>query len=147
MMSFWKNNPAAYFGFLGRNLKQRYEEYLAPYGLTGSLYFYLLYIDQHVDSSLADVSHKLMVDKAYVSRVISQLEKQGYISRQRNPKDSRAYLLSSTESGKKILMQMEELFLHWNEDLKSGLSEDEYDTMVRLLAKAYNIKSGRATVV
>lgn len=141
MEKFWKNNPALYIGYLGRNLKQCYETCLEPYGLTGSLYFYLLYVDGKDGCSLTDLARQLHVDKAYVSRTIKQLEAHGYIVRKRNPEDSRAFLLASTESGKEILKQMEGLFTRWNEDLQKAFSEEEYRTLQSLLTRAYAVKS------
>ncbi|MDD3253607.1 MAG: MarR family transcriptional regulator [Lachnospiraceae bacterium] len=143
MEPFWNNNPALYIGYLARNLKQSYETALEPYGLTGSLYFYLLYVDGKGGCSLADLSRQLHVDKAYVTRTIRQLETSGYILRRRNPDDNRAFLLETTDSGKEILDMMKQLFEQWNMDLKTQFSEEEYQMLQTLLTKAFSVKSHR----
>jgi MarR family transcriptional regulator, 2-MHQ and catechol-resistance regulon repressor len=52
--------------------------------------------------TLNELASELYLDKSTASRVVSTLERKGYITRQTHPQDRRAILIDLTSSGKKL---------------------------------------------
>lgn len=82
---------------------------LADLGITQVQYALLAttsYLSEGSHSpSQQDLSQHTGMDKMMVSEVIRTLEKKGWIERQPNPQDGRAFCLSMTSEGKKLLKQ------------------------------------------
>ena len=58
-------------------------------------------------SSLNAVAESLFLDKSTASRVVSALERKGYVSRRQDPDDGRAVLLEITETGLALYRRIE----------------------------------------
>lgn len=70
-----------------------------------------------------------------VAELLEKLERDGYISRQRDTEDRRRTLVSITDSGREAIEQTHDLRTRFAEDLFSGLTEDEIATMLSITQK------------
>lgn len=52
--------------------------------------------------SVAEISRRARVDKAWISRLVRELEDKGLVARSPDPADSRAMLVSLTDAGRKL---------------------------------------------
>ncbi|MDD1730001.1 MAG: MarR family transcriptional regulator [Methanospirillum sp.] len=92
----------------------------------GSGQFYLLMPlfaqDGINQESLAQI---IKVDKATVTRAIQKLVDEGYVFRQRDEEDRRAYRVFLTAKARVIEPEIRKIALGWEEILLSGLDADQ----------------------
>lgn len=68
----------------------------------------LIEIGEHESVTARDIARLLSVDKGYLSRIISQFEKQGLVTKIASKKDARLRMLSLTETGRKRVAELSE---------------------------------------
>ena len=81
---------------------------------------------------LAEIVFK---DSASVTRIIELLVKAKYLDRKANPKDRRKFDLKITQSGMKILEDVQNLVLENRKTALDGVSEKELQTLHKVLSK------------
>ncbi|MFL6071687.1 MAG: MarR family winged helix-turn-helix transcriptional regulator [Actinomycetes bacterium] len=81
-------------------------------------------------SELADRS---LLDLSTVSRHLSALESDGYITRTADPADGRAHLLAVTKSGQKLVRQARAQRLAMLADALKGWSDADRSDLIRLI--------------
>jgi len=109
---------------------------LEAYGV-GSGQFEFLLILYHKDGvSQETLSKILKVSKAKSTRAIQSLEKEGYVYRQRDESDLRAYRVYLTEKGKEMRDIILEKLISFMDILLSGFTLEEREIFRLLLHKA-----------
>ena len=91
---------------------------------------YLFYICRHPGVSQDALCRALYVNKSSVTRHITHLEGEGFITRAPSPTDRRVLLVSPTEKAMNILAA------EWNAVLTAGFSEEEQVCFAALLERA-----------
>ena len=81
------------------------------------------------------LSEYLKIDKASIAKAVQRLVKEGYLSRETDDNDKRAYRVYLTKKAWDIETTLFEVISKWENVLSSGLSETEQDTFLRLLRK------------
>lgn len=112
-----------------------FQKNLKPFGLGPGQQAYLLALSPGEHIIQDELATRLKVDKANVTRAIKGLEQLGYIDRQIPPLDKRSKLISLSSEGLKVRVQLETLASDWVSSLKSVLTQEEWETTVRSLAK------------
>ncbi|MBR2861630.1 MAG: MarR family transcriptional regulator [Clostridia bacterium] len=82
-----------------------------------------------------DLAEFFDISSAAVARSCKALEKQGYISRSADEKDSRANCLTVTEAGVEILEKTKSLVFKVDEKMFAGFSEEEFGQFFSCLEK------------
>jgi DNA-binding MarR family transcriptional regulator len=77
------------------------------------------------------------VDRSTIVTVIDKLESRGLVERRGSTRDPRAYCLHVTRSGRLAIRRMETLVRRHEEEVASGLTAAERETLMRLLARLY----------
>jgi len=80
---------------------------------------------------------RLGVDKATTARAVAKLVKEGYVNRERDEADNRAYKLYLTKKGQKIIPHLLSVLHELTEILSTGLTEQEKSAVIRLLELMY----------
>jgi DNA-binding MarR family transcriptional regulator len=95
-------------GLLFRSLKGMHAAVLAEAGLRVELpaAAVLLTLQERGQVRLSAVAETLAVDLSSVSRQVAALERDGWVSRRRDPDDSRAVLLELTPAGRDVLARL-----------------------------------------
>lgn len=111
---------------------------LKPFGLNMYQAMSLLYIAQY--GNLRDVNQRsieryLYLSNPGVSKIVSFLEKEGYVLRESDPKDSRSYLLRATDKGMEFAEELNVVLMEADREILSPLTEEEQETLLNLLAK------------
>ena len=114
-------------GLLARSLKGLHHAVQADLGMRVELPASALLAALHERgelrlSSLAEVLH---LDLSSVSRQATALEREGWVSRTRDPADSRAALLSLTDRGQEVLDQLRSGRARYLRERLAGWSDDE----------------------
>lgn len=87
-------------------LQQRFDAVAAAHGLTRQQATLLGLLEQpHPMSALADILH---CDASNVTGLVSRLERQGLVTRERHDKDRRVTLVSATKAGRDLYSEFED---------------------------------------
>lgn len=108
---------------------------LKPYKLSSGTYPYLLALYYKEGINQNQISRELNVNKAMSARAVKQLIDLGYLTKQEDNMDSRAYKLCLTEKGKNIIPIVKEKLNEWNIKITKGFSEDDKKFVLNLLGK------------
>ncbi len=82
-----------------------------------------------------ELALKTTTDPAALSRIISSLEKKGFLKRKNMKEDRRSWSLECTASGKTIAEQVNTIYEEIDDLLKESLSQKEQGEFVHLLRK------------
>jgi DNA-binding MarR family transcriptional regulator len=85
--------------------------------------------------TLGELSQRMMVSNGNVTGLVDRLVEQGLISRRPSPRDRRVQIVSFTAQGRKFFRAMARENGDWIGEIFAGLSSDEIETLMHLLAK------------
>lgn len=107
---------------------------LRPYDL-GSTQWYVLWHLVH-DGPLAqrDLLIRLQVEKPTLSGVVSALVRKGFVEQATDPSDQRQKLLSITQAGKAVWIELPDPIDLILKTAFEGVSEDDLGTVARVLS-------------
>lgn len=118
---------------------------LTPYNLGGGSYIFLIYIYENPGITQTELSARLLIDRATVSKMLAHLERQGLIRRSPNPEDGRAILLEITPEGTEISHRLFEITADYRSMALDGIATQEYEFTVSVLERVLaNIQNGLA---
>ena len=113
-----------------RLIMRLYLPLLEPLGITYTQYITLLVLWEKDDIPVKTIGERLYLDTGTLSPVLKKLEKQGLISRRRDPDDERSVLIHLTAQGRLLKPQAS----HIPEAVKASIRlTDEESKMVRHL--------------
>jgi len=112
-----------------------FKERMAELGLSQSHHSVLLTLYRCEGVSQEQLSRKLNVDKATITRSIKKLTHDGFIRREQDEHDKRVYRLFLTEKSNTIKPDIEAMFREWNDIITEGLTTEEFDEAFRLMEK------------
>ncbi len=93
----------------------------------------LMYIITHENVTQHQINEYFLLDKGSTSNLISNLEKNGFITRSLVAKDRRSYILDITEKTRLLIPDLEEILRGWTGILTDGFEEKEKEESFRLL--------------
>ena len=96
---------------------------------------YLHYILDHDGCSQHDITNMRFNSPATVSEILSYLEKQGLIVRERSEADRRKVCLHLSDSGRDLTMRLREQYYTFFQTCMTGFSEEEQNELFRLVEK------------
>ena len=112
-----------------RRLRDAFEVTLPRFDLMAQLY------RAPKAMTLGELSQRMMVSNGNVTGLVDRMVEQGLVSRRPSPKDRRAQLVSLTAQGRRFFAAMARCNGDWIGEIFAGLSSDEIETLMRLLAK------------
>ena len=113
----------------------RTNRHLADHGLTTSQFGVLEALHHLGTLSQIDVARKLLLSTANITTVMQNLEKVGYIRRERDPRDQRVVRASITEAGQALVEKIMPAHVETIVADMSGLTPDEQETLAALCRK------------
>ncbi|WP_044419081.1 MarR family winged helix-turn-helix transcriptional regulator [Halarcobacter anaerophilus] len=116
-------------------INQSLTKALKDYDIASEQRVILDLIDQDSSISQNELSQALGKDKTTISRTLDAIEKKGYILREQTRDDKRFKIISLTVSGKKVLEETKPIIESLRSYFISDFSEDEVETINRLLNK------------
>ncbi len=87
---------------VSRGITRAYRPMLEKLSLTYPQYLVMLFLLENGDSKMKDILKTLFFDSGTLTPVIKNLEKTGYIKKERDKNDERDLMVLLTESGKKL---------------------------------------------
>jgi DNA-binding MarR family transcriptional regulator len=86
--------------------------------------------------TLGELSQRMMVSNGNVTGLTERLVEQGLLERRPSPTDRRAQLVSLTTEGLRTFRTMARAHENWIAKIFSGLTSQDIDQLMKLLAKA-----------
>ena len=97
--------------------------------ITASQVIFLMHLFKQDGQSQEEINKKMQYDKGVVARMAAALENNGYISRENNPEDNRAYKLYLTKKATAFRPKMVEILKEWNQVL---VQDEDEETLKQL---------------
>ena len=118
----------------GRKIVAAYTPYLKPLGLTYTQYivFMVLWDKEHV--TVGQLGSILHLDAGTLTPLLKNLEKEGYVTRERSREDERVTIISITPKGNELKEKCREI-PQKIAGSESALNEKEAATLYKLLYK------------
>lgn len=93
-------------------------------------------LERHPEGlKMNELSRRMMVTGGNVTGITDQLVKEGLVERVEQPSDRRAYRIRLTRAGEKAFAEMAREHETWVVGLLSGLTKQEHQDLLGLLAK------------
>jgi MarR family transcriptional regulator, temperature-dependent positive regulator of motility len=102
----------------------------------------LCFVRDHGGVLQSDLAEALYMDANNLVLLLNDLEAHGWIERRRDPEDRRRHIVEVTPSGERAIERAEHSMESIEEDVLSGLSGKERETLRRLLAKTLEQQAG-----
>lgn len=100
---------------------------LKSYDINSSEYIYIVNLAQHEGVNQKCLSDMIIIDDALTTRVMKSLEQKGYIIREKNFEDKRAYNVRLTAKGREVQPIILAKLRRWTEILSRDMSREEVD--------------------
>ncbi len=140
-----KLNDCIYFltTRLSRELKKQFDEYLSEIDLTASGWCVLLcVIENNERITQREIADILCLETPTVTRILDNLQKNGFVERIPHPDDRRCFIIKLTKKGKDIKEKLYSYGECFMKGVSSLLSKDELEKFKENLNNIYNnIKS------
>jgi len=116
-------------------MANRYNQLVANFGITQSIGYVLINIDEKEGTTVSQVAALLGLKSTSLSRMLSQLEKMDLIYRQSNEGDKRSVKIYLTEQGKQKRQMARAIVKQFNAYLNDHISEKEKQHLTSALKK------------
>ena len=131
------NSNTFYITVLYKEFLKYTELKLKKIGLTYGQLPFILYIGKNEMCSPAALKKELKKDWGYVQRMLTKLEKDGYISKIQSDEKKVSYYLKLTELGSQAFEISHDVFNSWDNHLEKYISKEEWITLGNILEKVY----------
>ncbi|KGJ49568.1 MULTISPECIES: MarR family winged helix-turn-helix transcriptional regulator [Paraclostridium] len=108
---------------------------LSGLGVGAGQFMFLLELYRGDGRSQEDLAETLNIDKGTTARAIKKLEEEGFLTREKDEIDKRAYKLYLTDKGKSVKGIIYEVLSKWEVYMTTNLTEEESKLVRTLLQK------------
>ena len=130
-----EDSPGKWISILHRYAQSFIVKRLKNYHIGSGQYIFLMELYKCDGIRQEDLATALNIDKGTTARALSNLEKQGYLKREVDRIDKRAYRVFLTTKAYDIKPYVHQILLEWTDIITSDLSEQEAETALGLLPK------------
>ena len=124
-----------FISMISRCSQVHFDRELAPLKIGAGQIRILRALDQGDGVSQERICHIFRLDKATVAKSIRPLIREGYVRREKNPADKRAYRIFLTEKGRDAMPQLKATVQNWADILTAGFTADEEAAVKVLLSR------------
>ncbi|MCK4551395.1 MAG: winged helix-turn-helix transcriptional regulator [Tenericutes bacterium] len=86
-----------------------------------------------------DIVGESVYHKSHATRAINRLVKDGLVIKEKNPNDLRAYVLSVTEKGKNMAIQVGKVVKEWDDLVDTVITNEEREVLRNITKKIYHL--------
>lgn len=108
---------------------------LSQYGIGYGQVMFLLQLYAKDGISQEEISENLNIDKATTCRAIKKLQDEGFVVREKDEQDKRAYKVFLTDKSKNIKQNIYSVLGEWDNILSINITEEERENLVNILKK------------
>jgi len=120
---------------VGRCTKMQRGQALKDAGVCGGQVPYLLRLCRHPGIRQEELARGMYVNKSTAARVITNLEKAGFVERKPSPDDRRCHLLYPTQKAMDVLPEIRAIVHDWNDYLLEEFTEEEKEALVNMMLR------------
>ena len=124
-----------------QNIANRYNQMASEFGITQSIGYLLINIDEVDGTTVSEVAALLGLKSTSLSRMLNNLERDGLIYRESHLTDKRSVKLYLTDKGKEKRHLARVVVKKFNDYLNTHLSENEHLQLVESLKKINDLTS------
>jgi DNA-binding MarR family transcriptional regulator len=140
------------FGFLlndvARLLRTAYDRRVRPLGLTRAQWWVLTHLFRRDGVTQSELAETLEVEKATLGRLLDRLEAKGWVRREHDARDRRAWRVYLSDAAEPALRTMRAIAADLRRDALAGLSATErerfVDTLLAIKANLARLENGAA---
>src|ERR1700742_674789 len=118
-----------------QNVANRYNQLVTDFGITQSIGYLLINIDEHEGTTVSQAAALLGLKSTSLSRMLSQLEQSGLIYRESNAGDKRSVKIYLTDLGKEKRHLARGVVKQFNNYLNKHISEHDKQYLIDMLKK------------
>jgi DNA-binding MarR family transcriptional regulator len=118
-----------------QTVANRYNQLVADFGITQSIGYLLINIDEKEGSTVSEVAALLGLKSTSLSRMLSQMEQMDLIYRESNKGDKRSVKIFLTDLGKEKRHLARGLVRQFNHYLNDHISEKDKEQLINTLKK------------
>ena len=108
---------------------------LEKFGVGGATYGYLFHLYRKDGITESELTRHMLVDKATTTRAMAKLLKEGYIRKEQDPADRRAYRIYLTGEAADLESQLNTVKREWMKIVLKDFSEEERDALLNYLER------------
>jgi len=116
-------------------MKNRFNSFLKPYGLTSEQYVIMKSIEENPDITPTQLAGITFKDKTTITRMIDTLVKKKMLVRIPKQNDRRAYKIQWSQQGNSIMKEILPVTEHIIDKIRSQFSRQELETFLNVLEK------------
>ncbi len=98
-------------------------------------YVVLMCLRDHIATTSAELCQYICYDTGAFTRLLDQMEGRGWIKRKRSTEDRRVVELALTSAGRKAVASLLPIVANFYNELLSGFTHEEADTLIKLLTR------------
>lgn len=141
------NRTMAFFALLfQKDFSSFCNQKLQEIDLTQGLLYFIIYIGKHPGCSTGELISALRMDWGHSQRSIDKLTQNGFVCKEKNMQDKRAYHLSLTPKGQNAFSVSHQVFFDWDAITLQELSATEKEQLFQILEKLIHRKGEPAYV-
>lgn len=118
-----------------RRVYQYLDSLFSEYDITPEQWAIIKQLLQEEGISQKELSIAVRKDQNTTKAIVDKLTNKGYIHREGNPLDKRAFILTLTPKAREIAPKLSKLDEEMIDTLKEGLSSEELDALANILKK------------
>lgn len=122
-------------GVTYRKIAALLQHRLRDYEITPEQWSVLFQIDRSEGLIQREIADRTGKDKPTTTRIIDHLENKGLVYKEPGKSDRRSFLVFSTDRGKTLIKETCGIEQGVTDEVKSCLSEEEYDLLMELLIR------------
>ncbi|PZO77661.1 MAG: MarR family transcriptional regulator [Mesorhizobium amorphae] len=112
-----------------RVLARRFDEALAPFGLSNKQFSLLMALNRPEPPPLGPVATLLGMDRTTLTAALKPLERESLVEIRPDPRDKRSRLLALTDAGGAALARAVPTWRAMHRDIENGLGASSADTL------------------
>lgn len=113
----------------------------AEYNLGSGQYPYLLYLNRKNGVTQEEMSEHFLIDKGTTAKSIKKLELEGYVYREVDENDKRAYKVYLTDKARGIIENIYSVLDSWENIITKDFSDEEKEIALKLLQRMVQNKN------
>ncbi len=126
---------SSHASIISRQCKGFYDHELKEFGIGNGQQFFLIRINENPGISLADLSEQCHFDKSTITRAMKKLQTLDYIKLVDDEKDGRVKHIFLTDKATPIVEKIYKVRCVINQLLTTDLTDDEVETVRKLMVK------------
>ncbi len=128
-----ERSPGYMLGLTYRKLSSLLQQRLKAYDITPEQWSVLLHISRGNGMIQKDIAEQAGKDHPTTTRILDQLLKKGFVTKQTDPNDRRAFLVFSTPEGQQLLEETIAIEHSVTKEVQDCMTEQDFSKFMELL--------------